>query len=84
MKKVAIIGHVGQGINLQSAIDSVLGKEKVEVLSKNNEEDSTSFRNKLDEILKENPFKDDYLTIKPIPKFEETKFYDKPKSKYHK
>lgn len=84
MKKVAIIGHIGHGVNLQSAIDTILGKEKVEVLSKNNEEDSFSFRNKIEEALNTKSLQDDFLQFEPLPKFEETKFYDKPKSKYHK
>ena len=71
MKKVLIVGaDIPMGAQIEKAIEG----QGVEIVTNNHE---------IKNLMRERYLQTEYL-LEPLPKFEETKFYEKSKSKYHK
>lgn len=71
MKKVAIIGT---DIPMGAQIEKLFKEQNLEIVVNNHE---------IKNLMREQYLQTEYL-LEPIKTFLETKFYDKPKSKYHK
>jgi len=77
MKKVLIVGAgIPIGAHITKMMFEKANKDTIHLTKENMEGVTNTVFPKAERLGK-------YL-IEPMPKFEETKFYDKPKSKYHK